>query len=122
MNSRGQVLVTFILFLPILFLLVGALVEIGDLLVYQSKLENNAKYIAGYGIKHIDDLNIKSKLENLNQMNLNGKAKISVNNNYVLVEIKEKKENVFSFIKIPLTVEFKYRGVNENGKIKLKKE
>lgn len=122
MNNRGQVLVTFILFLPILFLLVGALVEIGDLLVYQSKLENNAKYIANYGIKHIDDLNIKSKLENLNQMNLNGKAKISVNNNYVLVEIKEKKENVFSFIKIPLTVEFKYRGVNENGKIKLKKE
>lgn len=119
MNNKGQALVAFILFLPVLFLLVGALVEIGDLLVYQKKLQSNSKSIALYGIEHIDDVNIKEKLDKLNQSNLSGVAEISINNDYVLVSVNEKKESVFSFINIPLTVDFEYKGVKENGKFKV---
>jgi len=49
MNNRGQVLIIFVLLLPILFIILAFLIEIGDLLVYQNKLESNVRYIARYG-------------------------------------------------------------------------
>jgi len=122
MNDKGQVLVLFVLILPVLFLIMAALVEIGDLLVYQYKLENNAKYIVQYGMENIEDLNIKKKLETLNQENFDGKAKITLDEEWVIVKVKEEKENVFSFVNIPLTVEFSYKGTKEGEKVVIRKE
>lgn len=122
MNNKGQVLVLFILILPIFILLLAALIEIGDLLVYQNKLEKNSKYIIEYGLDNIEDLALKTKLEKLNQENLNGKAKIIVDEEWIVVEVKEKKENVFSFINIPLTIEFSYKGTKNGEKTIITKD
>jgi len=122
MNNKGQVLVLFVLILPIFILLMGALVEIGDLLIYQKKLESKAKYTINYGLENIEDLTIKSKLQTLNQENFAGKAKITVDEEFIVVSIKEKKENVFSFITIPLTVEFTYKGFMKGEKVIIEKE
>lgn len=122
MNNKGQVLIIFVLFLPILLLILAALVEIGDLLVYQNKLESNARYIASYGVEHLDDINIKNKLQILNSENFDGKAKISINETSVTVYVKQKKDNVFTFINIPLTVEFTYKGTNKDGKTEIIKK
>ena len=122
MNNKGQVLIIFVLLLPILFLILAALVEIGDLLLYQNKLENNVRYIAEYGVEHLDDTNLKNKLEALNAKNLDGKAKITIDEKSVTVYIKQRKESVLNFISIPLNVEFSYKGEIKNGKPIVKKE
>ena len=121
-NNRGQVLVVFVLLLPILILIMAALVEIGDLLVYQNKLETNAKYIITYGVENIEDTDLNSKLQTLNDKNLNSKAKMSITNESITLSIKQKKQNVFAFLKIPLTVEFTYKGTLQDGKVKIIKE
>ena len=122
MNNRGQVLIIFVLLLPILFLILAFLVEIGDLLVYQNKLESNVRYIAEYGAEHLEDTNLKNKLETLNIKNLDGKAKITIDEKSVKVYIKQRKKNIFNFVSIPLNIEFTYVGETKDGKVTLKKE
>ncbi len=122
MNNRGQVLIIFVLLLPILFLILAFLIEIGDLLVYQNKLESNVRYIARYGAEHIDDIDLKNKLQTLNVKNLDGKAKITIDEKSVKVYIKQRKKSVFSFVSIPLNVEFTYKGEIKDGNVVVKKE
>lgn len=122
MNNKGQTLVLFVLILPILVLAMAVLVEVGDLLVYQKKLEHNAKSVAEYGIDNIEDLNIKFKLEQLNQENFGGKAKIKVTNEYVSVTVKEEKNKVFVFLNLPATIDFTYKAQIKDGKKQIKKE
>ena len=122
LNNKGQVLVVFVLLLPIFFIILAALVELGDLLVYQNKLESNAKDIITYGVKNLDDADLEEKIQTLNDKNFSGKAKVKITDKDITVTVNEKKKNVFTFLKIPLSVNFTYRGYLEEKKLIIKKE
>ena len=54
MNKKGQVLVVFVLILPIIILFLGLVIDIGNSLVIKKRYENTLKDIITYNYKTSD--------------------------------------------------------------------
>lgn len=79
MNNKGQSLVTFVLIIPILFLIFMMIYDIGSMVLLKNEL-NDINYIAvDYGLVHIDDEDVVSKIEQLISKNKDDVDNISVN-------------------------------------------
>lgn len=123
MNNKGQSLVAFALLLPVFFIIITVIWDLGNMSVQKSKYETDAKSIIKYGIKHIDEENIKQKLENLLNINVKENSKIEIENNKIIITITYKYENLYNkIIKNNEEITIKYIGYIENNKIKIEKE
>ena len=115
MNNKGQSLVTFILLLPIIFLLIAVTTDLGYLELDKQKYQNEIKSTIKYGLNHIDDENIKAKMENLLQTN--GTKEIEVNDKTIRITIKDKHKSIFNNIfKNEYDINITYNGYIENNK------
>ena len=123
MNNKGQSLVAFALLLPVFFIIITVIWDLGNMSVQKSKYETDAKSIIKYGIKHIDEENIKQKLENLLNINVKENSKIEIENNKIIIKIIYKYEKLYNkIIKNNEEITNKYIGYIENNKIKIEKE
>ena len=84
MNNRGQVLVVFIILLPIIIGLGALLIDMGFNRYQVNKLNNLNQMVVSYGLNNIEDDNVYNKMISLM---LDNDSKID---NYKL-EIKNKK-------------------------------
>ncbi len=96
MNNKGQVLVIFIILLPLIVLMFGLLIDYGNLANEKRKIDNNIKETLKFGIKHINDENIKQDLEQLLKENID-----DINSLELLIEDK----------KITITLTKKYKSL-----------
>ena len=120
MNSKGQSLAVFVILLPIILFISTMIWEIGNLQVTKAKYESNIKSAIKYGLKKIEDPNIKEKVEGLLRQNIgvcevnveNGKIHVKFNTNYKYMYDK------YQEIKIDISM----IGYKENDKIIIKKE
>lgn len=103
-NNRGQSLVIFVLFLPIVVILLSALFDLGNDLINNAKIEYEIKDTIKYGLNHIEEENVKDKLETLLEKNIDEKGNVDIDNEVIKISIKDKV----------------YTGYKENNKIVIK--
>ena len=100
MNKRGQVLVGFVLLLPIMFMLIGLIIDCGHLYIEKRNVDNNIKDALEYGLKHIEEENIENKIKK--QINLNieeiEKLDISINDEIIEIELEKSKKSIFTIV------------------------
>ena len=104
-NNRGQSLVLFILVIPIVFLVIMGIVDIGKISMLREELDGINYVVTEYGLDKIDDVDLNDKLEEIIRKNKSDidkidiviedkKLKITLEDNVNLVLIKN--SNVIS--------------------------
>ena len=129
MNNKGQTLVMFIIFLPVILILVALLINYSFISNLKLKLENNIKSTISYGLNlKIDDANItndevKDKIKFLIDENLSYESlDIKVNDNSIEVSITSKTNGFINNItNFNNTIKLNYYGNIENQRIKIER-
>ena len=65
MNNRGQTLVMFIVFLPLLLIIMATVIDISLMYYEKNKLDNLTMMVTEYGMDHIEDKNIEKKVKKI---------------------------------------------------------
>lgn len=114
MNNKGQVLVLFVILLPILLLLSLMSIELGNLYLDKTKTTNTIKEIITNNINNYDETTNEriNKLIEENIKNIETKE-IFTSENEIKVHIIQKK----TFFGRTTNIEYKYTGLKENEKI-----
>lgn len=129
MNNKGQTLVMFIIFLPVILILVALLINYSFISNLKLKLENNVKSAISYGLNlKIEDENItndeiKDKIKFLIDENLSYESlDIKVNDNSIEVSITSKTNGFINNItNFNNTIKLNYYGNIENQRIKIER-
>lgn len=124
MNRKGQVLVSFLLVLPLLLILLVFVVDMGLMKVDERKVEHVIKEAINYELKssEINDLRvndyIRNNLSDIKDVN------VVVGTDNIKVSVSVYKKSIFnSLIKNKnYTISKSYYGYKENDKIKIIKE
>lgn len=116
-NNKGQVLVMFVLLIPIFLLVLVLVVDISNLYIKKDEL-NNINYLVIDSIldKKIDDLEIKNLiLKNDKDIIIN---KININNNVVEINLEKEYNGIFShLVNMDIyNIKSNYKGYKENNK------
>ena len=123
MNNKGQSLVLFILFLPLLFLLIAIIYDLGSLEINKQKNINEIKNTITYGLKNINDSDLNQKLNNLLDKNIKSKTTLKIENNTITINLKYKEKSIFpNIIKKNYPIDLTYKGYLDNEKIIIVKE
>ena len=124
-DNKGQVLVAFIIFIPIIFMLMAFIFDIGLLYVEKRKIDNQLKDTSNYAFtlnqsdEEIENKMVKIIKENNDYENL----LVDKNNNIITVEFKKTKNSLFSKIlgKAVYQIETKYEAYNNNNQVIIRK-
>lgn len=89
MNNKGQVLVIFVIFIPIIILIFTLIVDIGNMYIEKRNINNNLKYAVEYSNKN--STNIEEILnKNLDNIEINyNEEEIIVSKKYKGIFIKK---------------------------------
>ena len=124
MNKKGQVLVVFLILLPILLLLVGLIIDVGLAYNEKRKMNHVIEDTISYALDHIteeqDTLKINMNYflkENLKDLDT---IKIEIKNETIIIEIKKRMDTIF----LPKDYQIKssYEGSFVNGKKRIKRK
>lgn len=117
MNNKGQVLVSFIIILPIILILFTLVVDLGLLYVDKRNISNNVKDAVEYYLKNKEDLNVEENTKKLLNKNISD-IEININNNEEFVEITViKKQNRLSIVSNNDEITITYKGIKDTNKI-----
>ena len=125
-NNQGQVLVLFILLIPIFLLLFALIIDLGLLYNENRSLEGITKESVSYGLKNQDDIDIENKIEILVKKNKERVSDIIIHKekDYLQVQVVEKYSGLFPFLfqNSLYEIEVTYYGYLEDGSIVIHKE
>lgn len=125
-NNQGQVLVLFILLIPIFLLLFALIIDLGLLYNESRSLEGITKESVSYGLKNQDDIDIENKIEMLVKTNKEKLSDITIHKekDYLQVQVVEKYSGLFPFLfqNSLYEIEVTYYGYLEDGSIVIHKE
>lgn len=125
LNRKGQVLVAFIIIMPLMLLLIVNVIDIGLYGIEKNKINDSAKSSVRYGLKNISDENIENKIRALLLKDIDNISEndmeITVDNNYVRVKVNKKYNPLFKLNNY-LSTEVSYYGTVNDSKIEIKKE
>ena len=120
LNNKGQSLILFVMFLPIMLLILILIIDIGKIVVLKHELNNIADIVLNYGLDNIEDENVIDNMNSLLVANKNDidKFNISIDNDRIYIDISENVDGMFSnFIDISIyRVNVSYVGYIENNK------
>ncbi|MBR3198609.1 MAG: hypothetical protein IKG27_01185 [Bacilli bacterium] len=123
MTNKGQSLVIFVILLPIIFILITLVWELGNLSVVQSKYENETKEAIIYGLTHKDDPEINQKIKELLDSNIEGEKTITFIGETLKINVKNEYKTVYRMIfKDKFDINVTYVGHLENENVIIKKE
>lgn len=122
MNNKGQVLVTFILLLPLFLMLTVFIIDIGLLYTESKKIESNIKEAIEYGLT-TKDPDIKTNINKLLYSNIDdiNSSNITIENNIITINITKNKKPIFN-LKNKINISITYKGYIDNNKIIYEKE
>ena len=103
MNRKGQVLVVFVLILPLILLFLGLIIDIGNSLIIRKKYENIIRDVIVYNLKDYDeeqaDISIYLIEKNIkNNIDDNVTINSKIVNNILEVSLKSNYKSIFSSI------------------------
>ena len=123
MNNKGQALAVFILLLPLIFLLIAIIYDLGSLSLEKQEIENEIKTSIKYGLNNTQDNDINAKINDMLNKNLDGIKIVTINDKTIRINVKDTKESIFpNIIKDKYDINITYNGYIDNGKIKITKE
>ncbi|MBR3229225.1 MAG: pilus assembly protein [Bacilli bacterium] len=122
MNNKGQSLIAFIILLPVIFILITGLWEIGNISYISGKTDKEIKSALKYGLKHIEEENIVEKIKTLLDKNIEAAKEITIGENEIIIKTTYKYKNIYSKYIKPIEINKKYIGKKENNKIIIEKE
>ena len=113
MNNKGQVLIIFVLLLPIFLLLITFVIDLGLLFIEKREISNNVYDAVEY---YLDNSN-KEKTIKLLENNLSDiNVQIIDNIEYVEITVQKEYKGIFNIIYDNEIIET-YKGIKENKKI-----
>lgn len=117
MNNKGQVLVIFVILLPIFLLLLTFVVDYGLLSIEKRKVDTNTHDAIEYYLENIDDHDVYNKTMKLIESNLKDvEINIKDGNEFVEISVKSNYKSLFkNIIKEDLTI--KYKGIKSSKEI-----
>lgn len=126
LNNKGQVLVCFVIMLPILLLAIALIVNLGIYGLEKRKVSNTVKDTIKYGLNHIDDDNVKDTMRDLIIQNIDdinaSDINITTNNSYIKINVTKTEKALFSGFNNNLQIDVTYSGnISDNG-IKIMEE
>ncbi len=99
-DNRGQVLVAFVLLIPIILMLLALIVDVGFLYVEKRKTDNVIKDIVSYGLDNLDleEATLQTKITKLVNSNLNDVQRLSIeiDADSIEINITRSKQSMFS--------------------------
>lgn len=100
MNKKGQVLVIFVLLIPVFLILLALVVDVGLLYKEKKHLDSSLKDATKYGLKHITDASVKEKVETLILENVGDTSEINVviEDNTITTSVKENYNGIFKML------------------------
>ncbi len=129
-NDKGQTLVLFILFLPIISILIIMIINYGNLNMNKSKIENNIKYAIEYGLnlklnnnsEILTDKEIENKvryilIQNIDYDTLN----VTVNNNNIIVDVVINNDEFTKILNFNEKLSLKFQGRIKNNQIEIER-
>ena len=124
-KSRGQVLVCFILLIPVILLTFALVIDLGLYGIEKRKIDNTVKDTVRYGLNNIDKSDVSNyikallieNIDDINDSNIN----IRVENNYVSIKVIKIYKAKFKISK-DLEIESSFYGNIKDNKIEIKKE
>lgn len=123
MNNKGQTLAVFILFLPIFFLLLALIYDLGSLELTKQKIQSEVKSTIKYGLENPKNPYLKENMETMLNKNLEASFTIEIKAGKIIINVRQIKDSIFpNIIKENYTIDITYKGYIENNKIKITKE
>ena len=124
MNNKGQVLVAFILMIPIIILMCVAITDVGLMNIENRRVNNTVRNSVKYGINNLDKTNIKDTMKSLIMDNLKNVDSISIDvdidNSYAKATVKVKYKGLINITNRDITSSY-YANIND-GKVSINKE
>lgn len=121
-NHNGQVLIAFVLILPILLMCVGFVIDTGLLYIEKRKLDNVVKDTVEYGINHIDTVT-KENLTKMLYKNIDELSVVNIDMTDVKLEVQASYhyKSIFAslFEKNDYEISSHYKGIKTNNNIKI---
>jgi hypothetical protein len=99
MNRKGQVLVMFIILLPIFFLIMTLLIDIGNLILTNNEINDVSYIVLEYCLDHLDEEDIIDNSQEL----------LKLNNKNIIIESFKIDNN-----KVYLNVSYQVKGIISN--------
>ena len=100
MNRKGQVLVMFIILLPIFFIIMTLLIDIGNLILTNNEINDVSYMVLEHCLDHLDEediLDTSRELLKLNNKNLNIES-FKIENNKVYLNVSYQVKGIISNI------------------------
>lgn len=126
-NKRGQILVMFILLLPIMLMLLGLIVDTGLLFIEKRNIDDNIKHAIRYCFESkLDEAQLQSAINELLQNNIKeiNDLQINISNDYIKINVDKNFTSAFSvlFGKDFYDINSTYIGYISAGKLVIEKE
>lgn len=113
MNNKGQVLVLFVILLPIILLLLILTIEVGDIYLDKQKTKNTIKEIIRENLKEPNSEIINTLItKNINDIE---EKNVFISEDEIRIYIKQNKKLFGKNIKI----EYKIKGIKQNENINI---
>lgn len=116
MKNKGQVLVLFLILLPVVLLLLLITIEFGKLYIEKIKTTSVIKETITYGLKHINEQEINTTINNLIDVNIQNISDrtIFISEDEIRIKIKQQPMKLFGK---KIELEYNYRGIKQEEKI-----
>lgn len=125
-SDKGQVLVLFVLLMPIFLLLLALVIDVGLLYIEDKHLESSVRECVLYGLENRDDYEISNKIESLIEKNTSDDVKITIHDDgeHLQVSVVQKYQGLFPFLfkNNIYEIEVTYYGYLLEGNVVIQKE
>lgn len=126
-NNHGQVLVLFLLLLPVLLILTTFIMEIGFSYLEKRKMEHVIQDTISFGLDHLEEEEdlLKQNMTNLLKENISDlyDIRMVIGEQEIRLQVAKKGTSIFSFITGPdKIIKLTYRGKIVENKKQIEKE
>lgn len=97
LNNKGQSLILFVLFIPILLLILALVIDIGKMISLKTELDNINNIVLDYGLDNLDNEELVKELEELVRLNKEDIDSIKINKeeDKIYIYLEDDNEGIF---------------------------
>lgn len=118
MNNKGQTLVVFVLFLPVLVIVITMIINKSNMYYDKRNMENIAKEAINYGLSNIEDENIEDKIKIFISKNINCEKEVKIEDGEIRVTLIKENKTIKKILGYG-NIKIKYKGKIEDNKKKV---
>lgn len=118
MNNKGQTLVVFVLFLPVLVIVITMIINKSNMYYDKRNMENIAKEAINYGLNNIEDENIEAKIKIFISKNIDCEKEVKIEDGEIRVTLIKENKTIKKILGYG-NIKIKYKGKIEDNKKKV---